>query len=641
MTPDRTVALLIVAIPTIAAMLGVVLARRPRIGIPVALAGSLAVLVGCVAQWAQLGLLSTSGRSASVALDTAPGFGGLVVGELVMPFELVVDRQSVITATVVAIVGLAVQAYAVWYLADDPRCATFAATVSMFVAAMLLVVMSADLVLTLIGWEVMGWGSYLLIGHLSTREAARRAAFKAFLVTRFADAGFVLGILILAALAKTTSIPEIIARFAGLGWVGQPPTPGAAAAVTSALILIAVGVAGKSGLVPFHDWLPDAMQGPTPASALIHGATMVAAGTVVIARLHPLYVGHPAAAAVLAVLASITMIWAALLAFAQTDLKRLLAYSTLSQVAVMLSGLAVVGVGSADPSGAASTSAGLAHMHGHAFFKALLFLAAGWLAAGAAGTAIAALHGRTHWRSPLGFSLLIGLGALAGVPPLVGFFTKEGVIHVAERAALDGSAVGWVVLIALLVTVALTAAYVTRLALVIIAFTPSAAASGTGSEGAGLVTAWGRWPVLALALCTTLGGVVVLASEAGLAIGVLTTLVSLALVGGAGYAVWQLFRRTGEDPVALVRPSLIAHAQTGFGIDRAYVWVAERVVALGRLVVLLDRDVVDAYPRGVARATLLAGRAAERGHRAVPSSGLVAVLTGLVAALVIGVVAWR
>ena len=181
----------------------------------------------------------------------------------------------------------------------------------------------------LVGWEIMGWCSWLLIGHDSERPAARRAAYKAFIVTRVADIGMVVGLVALAVRARSTDLIERAHR-------GGHETRCSPSGSSASLI----GVAGKSGLIPFHDWLPDAMEGPTPASALIHAATMVAAGSYVIARLFALYAGHDGARTLLAVLAAVTMVYAALLALAQTDLKRMLAYSTLSQIAIMLAALA-------------------------------------------------------------------------------------------------------------------------------------------------------------------------------------------------------------------------------------------------------------------------------------------------------------
>jgi NADH-quinone oxidoreductase subunit L len=399
---------MIVVLPALAALVGL-LARRQR-----SLAAAVAVAVS--AYVAVLGLIQWIAPSRTADIDT---LGSLPLGDLSVPLHLLSDRVSGLVSFVVALVVLGIQVFTVWYLRDDPRYGQFAATVSLFAAGMLLLVQAGDLVLMLVGWEVMGWCSWLLIGHDSERAAARRAAYKAFLVTRVADIAMVVGIVSLAVRARSTDLMAVLTA------------TGDGTLLTIGLVGVVIGVAGKSGLVPFHDWLPDAMEGPTPASALIHAATMVAAGTYVIARLFTLYAGHDGARTLLAVLAAVTMVYAALLALVQTDLKRMLAYSTLSQIAIMLSALA------AAPA-ELGPGAGLAHLVGHAFFKALLFLGAGWLSVLAGATAVAALRGRLRPTGALRWSMGIGLAALAGVPPLIGFFTKDTVID----AALEGAETG-------------------------------------------------------------------------------------------------------------------------------------------------------------------------------------------------------
>src|SRR6476646_5173105 len=357
---------MIVLLPALAALVGL-LARRQR-----ALAAAVAVAVS--AYVTVLGFIQWIAPSRTADIDS---IGSLPLGDLSGPRHLLSDRVSGLVSFVVALVVVGIQVFTVWYLRDDPRYGQFAATVSLFAAGMLLLVQSGDLVLMLVGWEVMGWCSWLLIGHDSERAAARRAAYKAFIVTRVADIGMVVGIVSLSVRARSTDLMAVLTA------------PGNHTLLTVGLVGVAIGVAGKSGLVPFHDWLPDAMEGPTPASALIHAATMVAAGTYVIARLFPLYAEDDAARTLLAILAAVTMVYAALIALAQTDLKRMLAYSTLSQIAIMLSALA------AAPA-ELGPGAGISHLIGHAFFKALLFLGAGWLSVLAGGTTIKALRGRLH-----------------------------------------------------------------------------------------------------------------------------------------------------------------------------------------------------------------------------------------------------
>ena len=621
---------LVVLLPVLAAVLGLFLARRregrdPRAARAVAVVGSVATLVVALLQ---LVAVHTSGQTRAVG--TLPA---LAAGELRIPLQLQATTATALIALVVAVVGWAVQAFAGWYLREDDRYGVFAATVSLFTAGMLLVVQSADMVLTLVGWEVMGWCSYLLIGHWSRKESARRAALKAFLVTRLADVGFVLGVVILAGVAGSSAYPAVIQAWAGTACADT----GACAApdttlLTVAMVLLVTGVLGKSGMVPFHDWLPDAMEGPTPASALIHAATMVAAGTFVLAQLFDLLAASDGARWVLAVSAAVTMVWAALLAFGQSDLKRLLAYSTLSQVALMLSALAVVPPDE-------GPGAGVLHLYSHAFFKALLFLAIGWLSVTVGGTAAATLRGGLRGHLLLRPAMFVGLLSLAGVPPLVGFVSKEHVLSAAEAGLHVDPARAWLVLLAGLVTVALTAAYCMRAWLVL----DDLAAAAVERHDTDTATRPVRTAVVVLAVLTVLGGIVVLTPliDLGGHLGWFVALLSVLLVVGSGLAVRRVAASrfgTGEDPARLVG----AHQGSfdrGFGVDRLYVaLVATPVLAAARLVVFLDREVVDAYVRGAAAGAVLAGRGGDRAHRAErAATGLAWVVAGAVAVALAGV----
>ncbi|WP_374968133.1 NADH-quinone oxidoreductase subunit L [Terrabacter sp. BE26] len=630
----------IVVLPALAALAGLLTQRQRAISAAIAVSASAVVTVLALVEW-----IAPSG-----AADIGT-VGRLPLGDLSVPLHLLSDRLSGLTAFVVAVVVLAIQVFTTWYLRDDPRFARFAATVSLFASGMLLVVQSSDLVLTLVGWEVMGWCSWLLIGHDSERHAARRAAYKAFLVTRVADIGMVVGIVSLSVRARSTDLMTVLTA------------PGSHTLLTIGLVGVAIGVAGKSGLVPFHDWLPDAMEGPTPASALIHAATMVAAGTYVIARLFPLYAEHDGARTLLAVLTAVTMVYAALLALAQTDLKRMLAYSTLSQVAIMLSALA------AAPA-ELGPGAGVGHLIAHAFFKALLFLGAGWLSILAGATAIAALRGRLRPTGALRWSMGIGLAALAGVPPLVGFFSKDTVIDAALEGATSGGGLrAWLVVVALFVTVVLTAAYCTRAWMLL--DSPVAAAGAPGqpqpavvaeedvavvtstdsaddaevarvhAHGHPTITLSAALVVSGLAALTVFGVLFLLSLRGAVQVGLLSALLSVLLIAGAAYAVWSLSDRGRVDAAERIPAHVRDSAVRGFGVDTAYVAVGRAVTATARLVVALDRDVVDAYPRAAAVAARAAGRAGERGHRAVPSLSVLSLLVGAVLVAILGVTAWR
>lgn len=315
---------------------------------------------------------------------------------------------------------------------------------------MLLVVYSGDLMVLLVGWEIMGICSYFLVGHYWETPEARAASLKAFLVTKLGDVPFLLGLFALAVDTGTFRITGVL-RAVGNGGLDHP--------TLIALLLIA-GVAGKSAQFPLHTWLPDAMAGPTPVSALIHAATMVAAGIYFVARLLPVFAASAAALLVLAVMAAITMVGSAIAALAQDDIKRVLAYSTIGQLGYMSGALAVGDRGAA-----------VFHLISHGAFKALLFLGAGVIIHAAGTNSLAAMSrmGGLAKRVPDAYwTMTIALLALAAIPPFAGFFSKEAVLVAAEHTALGKSDIapdvaGWTVLVAGLLTALLTAAYASRL----------------------------------------------------------------------------------------------------------------------------------------------------------------------------------
>jgi NADH-quinone oxidoreductase subunit L len=302
----------------------------------------------------------------------------------------------------------------------------------------------------------MGICSYFLVGHYWETQAARAASIKAFLVTKLGDVPFLIGILVLATEAGTFRISGITGKLTSQLAQFELTHP------TVIALLLLAGVAGKSAQFPLNTWLPDAMAGPTPVSALIHAATMVAAGVYVVARLLPVFAASTAALVVLAVMAAVTIVGSALSALAQDDIKRVLAYSTIGQLAYMAGALAVTDRGAA-----------VFHLLTHGAFKALLFLAAG-VVIHAAGTnslaAMARMGGLTKIAPDAYWTMTVGLLALAAVPPFSGFFSKEAVLGAAEHAAFGdahgsgaGPAAGWIVLVAGMLGALLTAAYATRL----------------------------------------------------------------------------------------------------------------------------------------------------------------------------------
>ncbi|SDY78535.1 NADH dehydrogenase subunit L [Micromonospora pattaloongensis] len=575
----------------------------------------------------------------ALRLDTAfeSSVEWISIGDLQVTFGVRIDRPAALVALAVGVVALAVQVYSVAYLSEDDRYPPYAAQVGLFTAAMLLVVVAGDLIMLLVGWEVMGICSYLLIGHDRRLPEAPRAAVKAFLVTRVGDVGFLLGIGLLGIAAGSFRIADVLAV------VGAGEIDGAA--LTAAGLLLLVGVAGKSALFPLHTWLPDAMAGPTPISALIHAATMVAAGVYVVTRLDLVFLVADPARAVLAVLAAVTILLGGLAAMAQDDIKRVLAWSTVSQIGYMAAALAV---------GAADVA--LFHLITHAAFKALLFLAAGSVIH-AVGTNSMAEMGGLRRRMPVTFwCMTIGLGALIGLPPLAGFWSKEAVL---TAAAGTQGWTQWLLYGVGLLTVAVTAWYATRLWL----RTFFGAPRSTPAEHAHEPPAAMAVPVLLLAVPSALVGLVIArgfvewvtphtardwsapVAEPGFT-GVremghvdASTLVPItALVLGA-VAAWLLWRREpAGDPARALGPLRPAFARAFWLDELQHALVVRPVRALARLVRRVDETVVDGAVEQTGRGTVGLGGALAALHRAglpraATAVATVALLIGLAAAL--------
>jgi NADH-quinone oxidoreductase subunit L len=540
-------------------------------------------------------------------------------------------------AVAVCVVALFVQIYSVAYLHDDPRYGPYAAQISLFTGAMLLVVTSSGLISLLVGWEIMGACSYLLIGHDRRLPEAPAAAVKAFLVTRVGDVGFLLAVAFLTVGAGTDRLSVVLTHHYG------GPT------LTAALLLLLAGVAGKSAQFPLHTWLPDAMAGPTPISALIHAATMVAAGVYVVFRTYPLFEQSPAALSVLGVMAAITILLGALSATAQDDMKRVLAWSTVSQIGYMTGALAV-----------GSPAAALFHLLTHAAFKALLFLAAGAVIHVVGTNYLSRMGGLRH-RMPLTFwSFVIGLGALAGFPPLAGFWSKENVLTAAAHATDGGGPapvwVGWVVWLAALLAVFVTAWYATRLLLC--AFFGVSREHGPdgpdweiGFDDARYTPpltphdppAAMRWPILLLAIPAALLGLAAYApgfrtalelEQPHLTVAVLLPL--LLLVAGAGTAWWLWRAVPGADP-ALALGRARGFLAAGFRLDDVQTRLVVRPVkSVAELMSKADKHVVDAAVEGTGTTTTRLGGLLHSAHRVALPGAAVLVLSG---ALLLGVIA--
>jgi NADH-quinone oxidoreductase subunit L len=363
---------------------------------------------------------------------------------LEVEFGMKLDFLTAVMFVVVTAVSLLVHIYSTGYMSGEARYTFFFALLSLFTSSMLFLVIANNLVQMFVGWEGVGICSYFLIGHYWEEKANSSAAIKAFITTRIGDVGFMFGIFALFAIGHTFNVTELN----HLAEEGEIAGPG----LTVAALLLFLGAVGKSAQFPLHVWLPDAMAGPTPVSALIHAATMVVAGIYLVARMFVLFEHAGAALDVVAIVAAVTMLIAAALALVQDDIKRVLAYSTISQLGYMM---AALGVG--------AYTAAVFHLFTHAFFKALLFLGSGSLIHAVHSNNMSDMGGLRKYMPHTFRTFIIGSLALAGVAPLAGFFSKDEIVGEALRAANEGTqAAAWVVFIAAVVTAFLTALYMTR-----------------------------------------------------------------------------------------------------------------------------------------------------------------------------------
>lgn len=345
--------------------------------------------------------------------------------QLVIRLGFLLDPISAMMLIVIPTISFMVHLYSLGYMHGEKGFQRYYAFLSLFSFSMLGLVVATNIFQMYIFWELVGASSYLLIGFYYTRPAAVSASKKAFIVTRFADLGFLIGILILSFYTDTfnfidmTSNPQsVLASTSGATFMG-------ASVLTWALVLIYMGGMGKSAMMPLHIWLPDAMEGPTPVSALIHAATMVVAGVYLVARMFPVYLTSPAALEVVLVAGAITALYAAIVACAQVDIKRVLAFSTISQIAFMMVAL---GVARPEIHEGLGYMASMFHLFTHAMFKALLFLGAGALIHAVHSNDYTAMGGLRKYMPIANITFLIGCLAIAGIPPFAGFWSKDEIL---------------------------------------------------------------------------------------------------------------------------------------------------------------------------------------------------------------------
>jgi NADH-quinone oxidoreductase subunit L len=363
-------------------------------------------------------------------------------GLLHIDFSFVLDQLSLVMLLVVTGVGFLIHVYSVGYMSDDEGYARYFSYLNLFLFFMTVLVLAGNALVMFIGWEGVGLASYLLIGFYFQKKSAADAGKKAFIVNRIGDFGFLIAMFLLVANFGTLTFTEIATK------LGQDPGWNGGVVTVIALCLM-LGAAGKSAQLPLYIWLPDAMEGPTPVSALIHAATMVTAGVYMVARTHVLFDHSPFALGVVATVGAATAIFAATIALVQNDIKRVLAYSTISQLGYMFLGC-----------GVAAYSAAIFHLMTHAFFKALLFLAAGAVIHSLGGEQDLRKMGGLWRKLPITFAVTtVGVLAIAGIYPFAGFFSKDAILYAAYNQGTNGKILYSVGLF----TALLTAFYMFRL----------------------------------------------------------------------------------------------------------------------------------------------------------------------------------
>ncbi|MFI1027600.1 NADH-quinone oxidoreductase subunit L [Streptomyces sp. NPDC020951] len=647
-----TLAVLVPLLPFLGAAAGLLLGRTaPGFVRPLAVLPTLAALVLA----AIVAVRQSGGASVTAATELTP------TGSIPIELALYIDGFAALVAVLVGLVATCVQIYSTGYLREDPRYPSYAALVSLFTSAMFLVVYSGDLIVLLVGWEVMGICSYFLVGHYWETPEARAASIKAFLVTKLGDVPFLIGLFALATDAGSFRITKVLATVAH-GGLDHP---------TLVALLLLAGVAGKSAQFPLHTWLPDAMAGPTPVSALIHAATMVAAGVYFVARLLPVFEASAAAMVVLAAMAAVTMVGSGLAALAQDDIKRVLAYSTMGQLGYMTGALAVGDRGAA-----------VFHLLSHGAFKALLFLAAGVIIHAAGTNSLAAMSRMSHLRDRVPdayWTMTVALLALAAIPPFSGFFSKESVLGAAEHVTAGHTeyapaAAGWITLVAGLIAALLTAAYATRLWLLTfrgrgveapdhgrqplsmtvvlwVLAVPSLALGGlayrtlpdwfdgndlaptltTSVLGTGVALAGGLFTYAAWRHLAGLAARVPLGAVAAHPQGDAAQVEAEAIVTHAPAYGDVASAPDPADPGRLLLGPLHRHAAVGFHLDAVYQALFVRPVqAAASLVRFLDREVVETYVRGAGALPRWLGAAVRRAQTGNLQTYVSALLAGTV-----------
>ena len=556
---------------------------------------------------------------------------------------IILDPISVMMLVVVTFISLMVHIYSMAYLKGEERFPTYYAFLGLFTFSMLGLVISSNIFQMYIFWELVGVSSFLLIGYYYDRPSAVAACKKAFIVTRFADLGFLVGILILSFYAHTLDFNTLIATLTApesseLKTMVASSFLGISA-LTWGLILVFIGGAGKSAMFPLHIWLPDAMEGPTPVSALIHAATMVVAGVFLVARLFPVFaLSAPEALSIVGYVGAISALIAAVIACTQTDIKRVLAYSTMSQIGYMMFALGVSGYGGEEGLG---YTASMFHLFTHAMFKALLFLGAGAVIHFIHSNEMKDMGGLRKYLPITHITFLIACLAIAGVPPFAGFFSKEEILLVAyqHNPAIYSIA---------LITSGLTAFYMFRLYFSIFWSKEHHPHGEHHGEGGFAM----MMPLVLLAIGAAFAGFVPFGhfvSSDGKALESVFHLqfsiapVVLGLIG-IFTAMW-LYKKQNERPdrIAAGLNGFYKSALNKFYIDEIYLFITQKIVfnIIGKAAAWFDKNIVD----GLVNATGNTTQAVSEKIKAVQSGKVqqyaIYFLAGVIGLAVLFIYVWK
>lgn len=572
---------------------------------------AVALSVGAAGLTAVLGLVASYTLGGEATHVTTPW---LTLGDFTLDFGFYFDGLASLMLLVVVFVGFLIHIFSLGYMKDDPGKARYFGGLSIFLFSMLGIVLSDNLLMIFVFWELVGFSSYLLIGHYQTPSAAA-ASRKAFIVNRVGDFGFLLGIVFVYWQFGTVSIPELALL----------ATADPSVATTGMGLLLFCGVLGKSAQMPLHVWLPDAMEGPTPVSALIHAATMVAAGVYLICRV--IFLFTPDALLIVAWVGTVTALYAAVCAFGQNDIKKILAFSTLSQLGYMV---AVAGFGSlgaghgGEGHGAVGSlalmgpAAAMFHLTTHAFFKALLFLGSGSIIHATHHEQDIFQYGGLWKKMPVTFvTFTLATMALIGVPFFSGYFSKDAILHIAKDDA-------FIIFLVLTLTALLTAAYMGRLWWIAFFGAPKSEKASHAHESGAVMTL----PLLVLAVLSVIGGMLWVYPDAAQSFlsplrpikeadqTFFIILSAVLVVVGVGFSFLFYGAGAKEDRFAKMAPGVFASLRERLYFDDVYSFYVERIQQpFARLLDLIDKILISGLiVRGTAGLTALLGMGAKGTH---------------------------